>query len=360
MTTSLFEPITLRGLTLRNRLWVAPMCQYSVEAHDGVATDWHLVHLGALARGGAGVVMTEATAVVPEGRISPEDLGLWNDEQQHALARIVDFIHGQGAAAGIQLAHAGRKGSTFRPWAPERGSVPISEGGWEAFGPSAIAYPGYAVPTELTTQGIRAVVDAFAASARRARDAGFDVIEVHAAHGYLLHEFLSPLSNTRTDEYGGSLENRARALLESLDAVRAAVGDDVPILVRFSATDWIEGGWTLEETQTVARWVGEHGADAIDVSSGGNAPTDAIPVGPAYQVPLATAIRGAADIPTIAVGLIDGPRQAEEIVASGLADVVMMGRELLRDPNFPLRAAAELGVDVDYTPAPYLRAPFGR
>lgn len=336
------------------------MCQYSVEAHDGVATDWHLVHLGALARGGAGVVMTEATAVVPEGRISPEDLGLWNDEQQHALARIVDFIHGQGAAAGIQLAHAGRKGSTFRPWAPERGTVPASEGGWEAFGPSAIAYPGYAVPTELTTQGIRDVVDAFAASARRARDAGFDVIEVHAAHGYLLHEFLSPLSNTRTDEYGGSLENRARALLESLDAVRAAVGDDVPILVRFSATDWIEGGWTLEETQTVARWVGEHGADAIDVSSGGNAPTDAIPVGPAYQVPLATAIRGAADIPTIAVGLIDGPRQAEEIVASGLADVVMMGRELLRDPNFPLRAAAELGVDVDYTPAPYLRAPFGR
>lgn len=360
MTSTLFQPITLRGLTVRNRLWVAPMCQYSVDARDGIATDWHLAHLGGLARGGAGVVMTEATAILPEGRISPEDLGIWNEEQQHALARIVDFIHGQGAAAGIQLAHAGRKASTFRPWAPERGTVPASEGGWEAFGPSAIAYPGYAVPTELSRAGIEGIVAAFADAARRARAAGFDVLEVHAAHGYLLHEFLSPLSNTRTDEYGGSLENRARVLLDSLDAVRAAVGDDVPLVVRFSATDWIDGGWTLDETQTVAQWVVEHGADALDVSSGGNAPTDAIPVGPGYQVPLATAVRSAADVPTIAVGLIDEPHQAEEIVATGLADIVMMGRELLRDPHFPLRAAAALGVDVDYVPAPYLRAPMSR
>lgn len=358
MTHALFDPITLRGLEIRNRVWIPPMCQYMVEAQDGVPTPWHLVHLGGLARGGAGAVVVEATGVVPEGRISPQDLGLWNDEQRDAFRPITDFVHSQGAVAGIQLAHAGRKASTSRGWGPSAGAgtVGADQGGWQPVGPSPIAFPGLATPTELTTEGIAEVVRAFATSARRAVDAGFDLLELHGAHGYLLHEFLSPLSNERTDQYGGSLENRARALLETVDAVRAEVGEDVPLVVRLSATDWIEGGWDLPETEQVSAWLGEHGVDLVSVSTGGNVADAAIPVGPGYQLPFATAIRQATGVPVAAVGMIDDPFQAEQIVALGQADVVLVGRGALRDPNFPIRAAQALRVDLPYRPAPYERA----
>ncbi|WP_159573475.1 NADH:flavin oxidoreductase/NADH oxidase [Curtobacterium sp. 18060] len=356
MTHALFEPITIRDLTVRNRIWVSPMCQYSAEEQDGVPTAWHLVHLGGFAKGGAGAVVVEATGVVPEGRISPQDLGLWNDQQRDAFKPIVDFLHAQGAAAGVQLAHAGRKASTFRPWESTHGSVPADQGGWSTVAPSAVAFDGYAVPRELETEDIRVVALAFAQSARRAVEAGFDLVEIHAAHGYLLHQFLSPLSNHRTDQYGGSLENRARALLEVLDAVRAEVGEGFPIVVRFSATDWVDGGLTLDETTEVARWAAEHGADLADVSTGGNVASAPIPVGPGYQVPHAAAIKRDAGIGTIAVGMISEGFQAEQIVATGQADVVMVGREFLRDPSFPLRVAVELGVTVDYEPQQYHRA----
>jgi 2,4-dienoyl-CoA reductase-like NADH-dependent reductase (Old Yellow Enzyme family) len=353
--SELFTPITLRRTTVRNRVWVAPMCQYS--AVDGVPNDWHLVHLGSFARGGAGLVLTEATAVVPEGRISPEDTGLWNDEQQQAWARIVAFVHGQGATAGIQLAHAGRKASTFSPFTG-RGSVPEEDGGWETVGPSAAAFPGYRAPRQLTEQEIGDVVAAFAASARRALAAGFDVLEIHAAHGYLLHEFLSPLSNTRDDRYGGSFENRVRLLLEVVAAVRAAVPEDTPLLVRVSATDWVEGGWDDDQTVRLAGLLREAGVDLVDTSTGGNAPAD-IPLGPGYQVRFARRVRQEAGIPSGAVGLITEAKQAEEVVADGSADVVLLARALLRDPHWPLRAAHELGVPVgegvDW-PKQYLRA----
>lgn len=350
MTHALFDPITLRGLEIRNRVWIPPMCQYMVEAQDGVPTPWHLVHLGGLARGGAGAVVVEATGVVPEGRISPQDLGLWNDEQRDAFRPITDFVHSQGAVAGIQLAHAGRKASTSRGWGPSAGAgtVGADQGGWQPVGPSPIAFPGLATPTELTAEGIAEVVRAFAASARRAVDAGFDLLELHGAHGYLLHEFLSPLSNERNDQYGGSLENRARALLETVDAVRAEVGEDVPLVVRLSATDWVEGGWDLPETEQVSAWLGEHGVDLVSVSTGGNVADAAIPVGPGYQLPFATAIRQATGVPVAAVGMIDDPFQAEQIVALGQADVVLVGRGALRDPNFPIRAAQALRVDLPY------------
>ncbi|KTR04350.1 NADH:flavin oxidoreductase/NADH oxidase [Curtobacterium luteum] len=356
MTHVLFEPITIRDLTVRNRIWVSPMCQYSVEAQDGVPTPWHLVHLGSFAKGGAGAVVVEATGVVPEGRISPQDLGLWNDEQRDAFRPIVDFVHSQGAAAGIQLAHAGRKASTFRPWESEHGSVPVEQGGWQTVAPSADAFDGYAEPRELAAEDVRVVALSFAAAARRAVDAGFDLVELHAAHGYLLHQFLSPLSNHREDHYGGSLENRARALLEVLDAVRAEVGEGFPVVVRFSATDWVDGGLTLDETVQVARWAAEHGADLADVSTGGNVSSAPIPVGPGYQVPFAAAVKREAGIGTIAVGMISEAFQAEQVVATGQADVVMVGREFLRDPSFALRAAVELGVRVDYEPQQYHRA----
>jgi 2,4-dienoyl-CoA reductase-like NADH-dependent reductase (Old Yellow Enzyme family) len=332
------------------------MCEYSVEKQDGVPTDWHLVHLGSFARGGAGLVFTEATAVSPEARIAPEDTGIYTDQQRDAWARIVAFIHSQGSAAGIQLAHAGRKASTWRPWAAERGSVPESAGGWTAVAPSAVAFDGYAVPRELDKAGIDRIVSDFAAAARRAVDAGFDVIELHAAHGYLLHQFLSPLSNFRTDEFGGSLENRARLLLRVVEAVRAEVGEDVPLFVRLSATDWAEGGWDREQTATVADWAKDAGADFFDISSGGLVAGTTIPLGPGYQVPLADFVKHASSVEVSAVGLITDARQAEEIVASGKADAVMLARALLRDPHFPLRAAHELGVDLDYWPDQYLRA----
>ncbi|NYD43152.1 NADH:flavin oxidoreductase/NADH oxidase [Nocardioides panaciterrulae] len=340
--SQLFSPITLRSVTARNRVWVSPMCQYS--AVDGVPNDWHLVHLGSFARGGAGLVFTEATAVSPEGRISPADAGLWNDEQQQEWARIVAFVHDQGASAGIQLAHAGRKASSKAPW-DGRGFVADEDGGWEPVGPSAIAFPALREPRELTTEEIAGVVSDFGATATRAIAAGFDVLEVHAAHGYLLHEFLSPLSNQRIDEYGGSFDNRVRLLLDVVAEVRDRVSAEVPVVVRISATDWVEGGWTAEDSVRLAALLREAGVDLVDVSTGGNALAD-IPVEPGYQVRFARQVRAEASIPTGAVGLITEPKQAEEIVADGSADVVLLARALLRDPHWALRAAHELGVEV--------------
>ena len=356
-TVSLFDPISLRGVTIRNRLWVAPMCQYSVDDRDGVPTDWHLVHLGSMAAGGAGLIVTEASAVSPEGRITDRDTGIWNDSHTAAWARIVDYLHRQGATAGIQLAHAGRKASTWPAWGtPERGSVPANQGGWPALAPSDIAFPGYAEPVALDLAGIQTVIADFAAAARRAVTAGFDVLELHAAHGYLLHQFLSPLSNRRTDEFGGSLQNRARLLLRVVEAVRAEVGESVPLLVRFSATDYAVDGWTVDDTAVVAGWAAQAGADFFDVSSGGNVTGVQIPLAPGYQVPMARFVKDNAAVPVNAVGLITTAGQANEIVASGAADAVMLGREFLRDPHFALRAAHELGVELDYWPGPYLRA----
>ncbi|QEO10423.1 NADH:flavin oxidoreductase/NADH oxidase [Protaetiibacter larvae] len=353
----LFDPITVRSTTLRNRLWVAPMCQYSALARDGVPTDWHLVHLGSFARGGAGLVIAEATAVVPEGRISPEDTGIWNDEQAEAWRRIAAFIRAEGAVPGIQLAHAGRKASTFSPWGDERhGSVPLEEGGWPTVAPSAIAFEGYAEPRALDAEELPLVVAAFAAAAVRAVEAGFALIELHAAHGYLLHQFLSPLANLRTDAFGGPLENRARLLLEVVRAVRAAVGPELPLLVRFSATDWAEGGWDQDQTATVAGWAREAGADLFDISTSGLVAGVRIPVGPGYQVPFAEHVRAAAVVPTAAVGLITTGAQADAVIREGRADAVLIGREFLRDPHLPLRAAHELGVELDYWPPQYLRA----
>lgn len=357
MTHAVFEPITLRGVTARNRIWASPMCQYSVERADGVPTDWHLVHYGALARGGAGAVVVEATGVLPEARITPRDLGLWNDAQRDALARIVDFMHAQGALAGIQLEHAGRKASTYPGWGTDKhGTIPADQGGWQTVGPSAVPFPGQATPRALDEDGLRRVVRGFAAAARRAVDAGFDLIEVHGAHGYLIHQFLSPLSNTRTDQYGGSLENRARLLLEVVDAIRAEVGRSVPLLVRLSATDWTEGGLSGADTDRIATWLASHDVDLVDVSTGGNVAHAPIPEGPGYQVPFATSVRRASGLPVSTVGVITEPAQAEQIVATHLADVVTIGRELLRDPNFPIRAAAALHYELPYRPAQYARA----
>ena len=349
----LFDPLTLRGLTLSNRILVSPMCEYSSE--DGFATDWHLVHLASRAVGGAGLVFTEATAVAPEARISPQDLGLWNDAHIERLAQIVRFIHQQRRAAGMQLAHAGRKGSTRRPWEGP-GAVAIDAGGWEPVGPTVEAFAeGFPTPRALDARGIRDVIAAFAAAARRALVAGFDVVEVHAAHGYLLHEFLSPLSNTRTDEYGGSFDNRVRLCLEVVEAVRGVWPDSQPVFVRISCTDWIDGGWDIEQSVELARRLEARGVDLIDCSSGGNVAHARIPLAPGYQVPFAERIRRDVDIATGAVGLITDPRQSNAIVEEGRADCVLLARELLRDPYFPLRAARELGVEVDW-PAQYLRA----
>jgi 2,4-dienoyl-CoA reductase-like NADH-dependent reductase (Old Yellow Enzyme family) len=353
---ALFTPLSIRSTTFRNRLWVPALCQYSVEKRDGVPTDWHLVHLGAFAMGGAGLVMTEATAVAPIGRISPQDTGIWNDEQVAAWKRITEFLRGQGAVAGIQLAHAGRKASTHRGWDPESGSVSAADGGWPTVGPSAVAFDGYATPRELGTDEIADVVAEFARAAARSVEAGFDLVEVHAAHGYLLHQFLSPLSNLRSDAYGGSLENRARLVLEVVRAVRTAVGDDMPVFVRFSATDYAEGGWNREDTATVSAWARDAGADFFDISTGGNVAGVTIPLSPGYQVPFADFVATTAGVPVNAVGLITESAQAEQIVASGQAQAVMLGREMMRDPHFALRAAHELGVEVDYWPEAYTRA----
>ncbi|NHC47289.1 NADH:flavin oxidoreductase/NADH oxidase [Motilibacter aurantiacus] len=348
----LLSPLTLRGTTLRNRAWVAPMCQYS--AVEGMPNDWHLVHLGGLARGGAGLVISEATAVTPEGRISPADTGIWADEQATAWRRITDFVRSQGAVPGIQLGHAGRKASTQRPWAG-RAYVDPADGGWPTVGPSAVAYADWPVPRELTRAQVAEVVQAFADAARRADEAGFEVVELHAAHGYLLHQFLSPLSNHRTDEYGGSFENRSRVVVEAVDAVRSVWPESRPLLVRLSATDWAPGGWTVEETVRLSKELAGHGVDLVDVSSGGLAPEQRVEVGPGYQVPFARAVREGSGLPTAAVGLITEPAQAEAVLAEGSADAVLLARAVLRDPHWPLRAAAELGDDVAW-PVQYERA----
>ncbi|TAN04251.1 MAG: NADH:flavin oxidoreductase/NADH oxidase [Rhodanobacteraceae bacterium] len=349
----LLEPITLGSLRLRNRIVVSPMCQYS--SPGGVASDWHLVHLGSRAVGGAGLVFTEASSVSPEGRISPDDAGIWNDAQAAAWYRIAGFIRENGAVAGIQLAHAGRKASTAAPW-DGGGALDAARRGWTPVAPSALPFDaGYPVPAALDRAGIAKVVEDFRAAASRARDAGFEVIEIHAAHGYLLHQFLSPLSNTRADEYGGSLENRARVLREVIAAVREAWPTPLPLWVRLSATDWGEGGWDINECVQLARLLKSDGVDLIDVSSGGTLPHPKVPVGPGYQVPFAARIRREAGIATATVGLITDARQAEDILQRGDADLIEMAREFLRDPYFPRRAAKELGVAID-APKQYERA----
>jgi 2,4-dienoyl-CoA reductase-like NADH-dependent reductase (Old Yellow Enzyme family) len=350
----LFDSLTLRDVTLQNRIAVSPMCQYSSE--NGFANDWHFVHLGGRAVGGAGLVFTEATAVIREGRISPQDLGIWSEDHIEPLTRITHFIREQGSVAGIQLAHAGRKASTYRPW-DGRGAIPEAQGGWhEVVAPSALRFAeGYPLPEALTEDQIQGVVAAFAAAARRACDAGFAVVEIHAAHGYLLHEFLSPFSNHREDRYGGSFENRTRLLREVASAVRRAWPDRLPLFVRISATDWEAGGWDLEQSVELARQLKSLGVDLIDCSSGGNLAQAKIPVGPGYQTPFAERIRREVAIPTGALGLITSPVQADHIIRTDQADLVLLAREFLRDPYWPLRAARELGHAIPW-PVQYLRA----
>ncbi|WP_433286074.1 NADH:flavin oxidoreductase/NADH oxidase [Micromonospora sp. CA-244673] len=353
--SALFTPLTLRGVTLPNRVALAPMCQYSA-GPDGLPTDWHRVHLGSRAVGGAGLILTEATAVVPEGRISPQDTGLWSDAHVEAWRPITAFIAAQGSVPAVQLAHAGFKASTYRPWAEHKGGVPDAEGGWTPVSPGAEPFvPDYRTPTALDAAGIAGVVEAFGTAARRALDAGFAAVEIHAAHGYLLHEFLSPLTNHRTDGYGGDRAGRMRLTLEVARAVRAAVGEAVPVLTRISATDWVDGGWTVEDSVVLAGELAAAGVDLVDASSGGAAARASIPLGPGYQVPLAARIRREAGVPTGAVGLIVEPEQAEQIVANGEADLVLLGRELLRDPYWPHRAAAKL-TNTPAWPNQYTRA----
>jgi 2,4-dienoyl-CoA reductase-like NADH-dependent reductase (Old Yellow Enzyme family) len=347
----LLSPLTLRGVTFRNRIVMSPMCQYV--ATEGLASDWHLVHLGSRAVGGAALVMVEATAVTRDGRISPGDMGIWGDEHVEPLARIARFVHSQGAVAGIQLAHAGRKASCEPPWKGGTRLKAAEEGGWTVVGPSPIPFnEGDPPPVPLDEAGIEAVVAAFEAAARRALAAGFRVIEIHAAHGYLLHEFLSPLSNHRTDPYGGSLENRMRLPLRVAERLRQTVPGDLPLFVRISATDWADGGWDVEQSVVLSRRLKELGVDLIDVSSGALVPKVRIPVGKGYQVPLARQIRHEAGIPTGAVGLITEPHHANEIVTGGDADLVFIGRELLREPYWALKAQQELGEEPSW-PTPY-------
>lgn len=350
----LFDTLTLRGVTIPNRIGCSPMCQYS--SVDGRATEWHFVHLGSRAVGGAGLILVEATAVVPEGRISPQDMGLWSDDHIPALARIARFVRGQGTVPGIQLAHAGRKASTRRPWGGD-GAVPESEGGWSrVMAPSAIPFSDtYPFPQALSEGEIADVIKAFGAAARRALAAGFEVIEVHAAHGYLLHEFLSPLSNRREDAYGGSFENRTRLLREVVAEVRREWPEDLPLLVRISATDWAEGGWDIEQSVELCRALSGMGVDLIDCSSGGLVADAVIPAGPGYQAAFAERIRREAGIATAAVGMITAPAQADHIIRSGQADLVMLARALLDDPYWPLHAARELGRTMAWPPQ-YLRA----
>ncbi len=357
MSSALFDPLQLRDLVFKNRLWVPPMCQYSVLAEDGVATDWHWLHYGALARGGVGGIIVEATGILPEGRISIRDLGLWNDRQMEALRPVAEQVKSFGARIGIQLSHAGRKASMFPQWGfSVEGPMPKSDGGWSTFAPSGVPFDGYPAPVELDQRAISRIVDAFGVAASRAMEAGFDFVELHGAHGYLIHEFLSPLSNYRDDQYGGDRERRTRFLVEVLRAVRSAIGN-APLLLRLSATDWAAGGLTVDDTIYIVRTAVAETVDLIDASSGGTTPTAAIPVGPGYQVPFATAISRATGVLTAAVGMIDSPELAEHIVATGLADVVLIGREHLRNPNFAMHAASTLRAEISkVAPGPYLRA----
>lgn len=352
--STLFSPISLGRLTLQNRIVIAPMCQYSAE--NGAATDWHRIHLGHLALSGAGLLIIEATAVEPEGRISPVDLGLWSDDTERALDSVLNTVRKYSSMPiAIQLAHAGRKASTHVPWEGGK-SIPSLAGGWRTFAPSAIPFAEEdETPVALDAAGLQRIRDGFAAAARRADRLGLDAIEVHAAHGYLLHEFLSPLSNRREDAYGGSLENRMRFPLEVFDAIRANVDADKPVGIRVSATDWVEGGWDVEQTVAFAKELKKRGCDFIDVSSGGLSPLQQIPLGPGYQVPAAERIKRETDMPTIAVGLITEAEQAESIVAAGKADMVALARGILYDPRWPWHAAAKLGAQVD-APPQYWRA----
>jgi 2,4-dienoyl-CoA reductase-like NADH-dependent reductase (Old Yellow Enzyme family) len=351
---TLFAPLPIRSVTLTNRIAVSPMCEYSSD--DGFANDWHLVHLGSRAVGGAGLVMTEATAVEPDGRITDRDLGLWKTAHIETLKRITSFIRSQGSVPGIQLAHAGRKASTHVPWDGGAPIAPDQSNGWQVVAPSAVPFlEGGPVPRALTPAGIHHVIEAFAAATRLALAAGFEVIEIHGAHGYLIHQSLSPLSNFRTDEYGGSFENRVRMALEIVNAVRQEMGPNLPLFLRISATDWTEGGWTIDDSVELARRVKPLGVDLIDVSSGGNVAGAKIPLGPGYQVPFAERIRKEAGLLTGAVGMITTAEQAEAIIGSGHADLVLLAREFLRDPYFPVRAAQHLDVPVSL-PRQYLRA----
>jgi 2,4-dienoyl-CoA reductase-like NADH-dependent reductase (Old Yellow Enzyme family) len=354
---NLFDSFQIRDISFRNRIAVSPMCEYSSE--DGFANDWHLVHLGSRAVGGAGTVLTEATAVTADGRISPSDLGIWKDAHIENLARIVKFLRQQGSVAGIQLAHAGFKASTPAPWTGKRGPVPVEEGGWRPIYSSTTKgfTPESIQPEALTTEGIAGTVRAFADAARRSLDAGFDVVEIHAAHGYLVHQFLSPLVNTRTDPYGGSFENRTRMLREIIEAVRKVWPERLPVWLRMSASDWTDGGWSIEDSIALARVVKPLGVDLIDTSSGGIVPSASIPLGPWYQTPFAERIRRETGILTGAVGMIVAPEQAQHIIGTGQADIVLMARELLRDPYWPLRAAHVLKQKVAW-PQQYERARF--
>ena len=353
MTAPLFSSFRLRSVEFANRIGVSPMCQYSSE--DGFANDWHFAHLGSRAQGGAGLVTLEAAAVLPEGRISPQDLGIWKDEHIPNLQRIASFLHSQGARAGMQLAHAGRKASTKSPFVGD-GLVLPEDGGWQPVAPSAIAFaPNYPIPTALDQAGIDAVIQGFQKAAIRTLQSGFDFIEIHAAHGYLLHEFLSPLSNHRTDNYGGSFANRARIVVEVVDAVRRVWPERLPLFVRISSTDWAESGWNIDESVQLAGLLREHGVDLIDCSSGGLVPNVRIPLGPGYQVVFAARIRRGAAIATAAVGLITEPAQANEIVANGEADLVFLARAMLRDPYWAVHAAQALGETASW-PKQYLRA----
>jgi 2,4-dienoyl-CoA reductase-like NADH-dependent reductase (Old Yellow Enzyme family) len=350
----LFSPIKIKSVEFKNRIVVSPMCEYS--SVDGFANNWHLVHLGARAVGGAGLVITEAAAVSPEGRITFADLGIYLDEHIAKLKEITTFIEEQGAYAGVQLAHAGRKSSHTEPWNGGKQLQPDEKNGWQTVAPSPIAFGrSETAPAELDKAGIQKVVADFKAAAERALKAGFKVIELHGAHGYLIHEFFSPISNTRTDEYGGSFENRIRFLLEVIDAVNEVWPADYPLFVRISATDWTEGGWTIDDSAALAKVLKDKGVDLVDCSTGGNVAGAHIPLKPGYQVEFAEAVKKQADILTGAVGLITDPKQADEIIATGQADMVFLARELLRDPNFPLRAAHVLGHEIKW-PVQYERA----
>jgi 2,4-dienoyl-CoA reductase-like NADH-dependent reductase (Old Yellow Enzyme family) len=349
----LFDPLPLRGVVLKNRIGVPSMCQYS--AIDGIAGDWHFVHYGSRAVGGAALMLTEATAVAPEGRITLGDLGIWDDRQIEPLARIVRFAQSQGCVVGCQLAHAGRKAGVALGWQPQRG-LSAGEGAWDAIAPSALAFgDGYAVPRKLGIAEIRRLADQFAAAARRAREAGFEAIEIHAAHGYLLHQFLSPLSNQRDDDYGGSFANRIRIIRDVVTAVRAEWPERLPLLIRLSITDWVEGGWHSDATIELCRGLEERGVDLVDVSSGGLVPTAHVPAGPGFQAGFAAKVRREAGIATAAVGLITAAEQADHVIRSGQADLVFVGREILRHPYWPLAAARTLAQPTPW-PKQYLRA----
>lgn len=343
----LFEPIVLRGLEIKNRIWISPMCMYSAEQKDGMPGQWQEIHLGSRAIGGAGLIIVEASGVVPEGRITPWCTGIWNDSQAMAWKKIVDVCHQYGSKMAMQLAHAGRKASVHREWSGV-GSIPISEGGWQTVSATDKAFGDYAAPRRLTVEEISQLVRDFAEAAKRSVEAGFDAIEIHGAHGYLIHQFLSPISNDRDDQYGGELQNRARFLLEVIEAVRNVIPATMPLFLRLSATDYADGGWDQDQTALVSQWASDAGVDLIDISSGGLVTGVKIPSGPGYQVPFSEFVAGKISTPVSAVGQITDAQQAEQILQRGEVDVILIGRASLRDPYWPLRAAAELGVDTPW------------